>query len=127
MKTTLALSLCAALVVVHAAEKYTTKFDNIDVDQILKNDRLLTPYMNCILKDTNCTPDARELKRVLPDALATNCSKCSEKQKAGAQKVISYLAKNKPDVWNEVLAKYDKNNVYRTKYADEARKLGVPI
>jgi hypothetical protein len=63
MKAFLVLCLCAILAASYAAEKYTTKFDNVDVDQILKNERLLTPYMNCLLKDTNCTPDARELKR----------------------------------------------------------------
>ena len=64
---------------------------------------------------------------LLPDALSTNCAKCSPKQKAGAEKVISFLAKNKPDTWAEVIAKYDKDNVYRTKYANEAKRLGVPI
>ena len=64
MKTTLALVMCVALVAVCSAdEKYTTKFDNVDVDQILSNERLLKPYLNCLLKDDRCTPDARELKR----------------------------------------------------------------
>jgi hypothetical protein len=128
MKTTLALVLCLALAAVCSAqEKYTTKFDNVDVDQILRNERLLKPYINCLLKDTNCTPDARELKRVLPDALTTNCVKCSDKQRAGAEKVITFLAKNKPDTWTAILAKFDPDNIYRTKYADEARKRGIPV
>ena len=64
---------------------------------------------------------------MLPDALATNCEKCSEKQKAGAEKVITYVAKNKPEVWAKIVEKYDKDNVFRTKYAEQAKKLGVPV
>ncbi|XP_014226079.1 ejaculatory bulb-specific protein 3-like [Trichogramma pretiosum] len=130
MKATLAMVLCMAVVamVMGADEvKYTTRFDGIDIDQVLHNDRILKSYINCLLKDASCSPDARELKRLLPDALATNCEKCSEKQKAGAEKVIAFLAKNKPETWTEILAKYDKDNVYRTKYAEQAKKLGVPV
>nr|AJP61955.1 chemosensory protein [Phenacoccus solenopsis] len=128
MKNLVVLTLFLAVAgVAYAADTYTTKFDNIDIDQILHNERLLKPYVNCLLTDTKCTADANELKRVLPEALVTNCQKCSEKQKQGAEKVISYLAKNKPEIWSKILAKYDKNNEYRTKYAETARRLGVPL
>lgn len=43
-------------------DKYTTKYDNIDLDSILKNDRLLNNYINCLLGKGNCTPEGTELK-----------------------------------------------------------------
>nr|QNL14943.1 chemosensory protein 6 [Aulacocentrum confusum] len=39
----------------------------------------------------NCTPEGKELKKSLPDALATGCKSCSEKQKTGSEKVIRFL------------------------------------
>lgn len=42
--------------------EYTSKYDNIDLDQILKNDRLLNNYVKCLLEKGKCTPDGQELK-----------------------------------------------------------------
>lgn len=46
------------------AEKttYTTKYDNIDLDEIIHNDRLLKNYVDCLLEKGRCTPDGLELK-----------------------------------------------------------------
>lgn len=45
-------------------EGYTNKYDNIDVDEILHNDRLLKRYVDCLLDRNNprCPPEAVELK-----------------------------------------------------------------
>jgi len=59
-----------------SAQKYTTKYDNINLDDILKSERLLNNYFNCLMERGKCTPDGNELKRTLPDALKTDCSKC---------------------------------------------------
>lgn len=52
----------------------------------------------------------------LPDALAGGCSKCNEKQKAAAEKVIRYIIKNRSSDWKRLAAKYDPSGVYRSKY-----------
>lgn len=44
------------------AEKYTTQYDNIDVDEILRSERLLKNYINCLDGTGSCTPDGKELK-----------------------------------------------------------------
>ncbi|KAF4527286.1 hypothetical protein B566_EDAN016074 [Ephemera danica] len=85
-------------------EKYTTKWDSVDLDQILASERLLNNYIKCLLETGNCTPDGSDLKRILPDALETECSKCSEKQKTGSEKVLHHLIKNKPDTFKELEA-----------------------
>ena len=64
---------------------------------------------------------------VLPDALATECAKCSEKQKAGSEKVIKFLSTNKPEIWNDILEMYDKDGHYRARYGEQAKKLGVAL
>ena len=59
--------VCAlfALIAVAAAadEKYTTKYDGVDLDEILKSDRLFKNYYNCLVEKGRCTPDGSELKR----------------------------------------------------------------
>lgn len=41
---------------------YETKYDNIDLDEILKNDRLRKNYVKCLVNEGPCTPDGQELK-----------------------------------------------------------------
>lgn len=41
---------------------YETKYDNVDLDEILKNDRLRKNYIKCLINSGPCTPDAQELK-----------------------------------------------------------------
>lgn len=54
----------------------------------------------------------------MPDAIETNCSKCSEKQKAGSEQMINYLIDNKPDYWIELEEKFDPTGAYKKKYFD---------
>lgn len=58
MKSLIFLSLAVAIV----AENYTTQFDDIDIDQILKSDRLMRNYINCLLEKGKCTPDGLTLR-----------------------------------------------------------------
>ncbi|EAA12322.2 AGAP008051-PA [Anopheles gambiae str. PEST] len=119
-----ALALVAA---VAAQDKYTSKYDNINVDEILKSDRLFGNYYKCLLDQGRCTPDGNELKRILPDALQTNCEKCSEKQRDGAIKVINYLIQNRKDQWDVLQKKFDPENKYLEKYRGQAQKEGIKL
>lgn len=58
----------------------------------------------------------------LPDAIQSECSKCSEKQRSGADKVTHFLIDNKPDEWQKLADKYDKHGDYKTKYLSEKEK-----
>ncbi|KAK9498834.1 hypothetical protein O3M35_003390 [Rhynocoris fuscipes] len=103
------ISLCAD-------NKYTSKYDKIDVDAILNNERVLKRYMDCLLDRGRCTPEGTELRKYLPDALETECSKCTDAQKKIAGKVMSFLLQNRRNYWNELLAKYDPEGKFRKKY-----------
>lgn len=52
----------------------------------------------------------------VPDALATECSKCSKKQKEITGKVFAELLLNHRDYWDALVAKYDPEGVYLKKY-----------
>lgn len=40
-----------------------SRLDNIDVDNVLKSERLISNYVKCLNGSGRCSPDATELKR----------------------------------------------------------------
>lgn len=60
MKILLLVLVCVACVV--AQEGYSTKYDSVNVKNILNNKRLLKNYTNCLLDKGWCNPDGAELK-----------------------------------------------------------------
>lgn len=64
MKTVSVLLVFSIVVAVSYSDdgKYTTKYDNIDLDEILNSDRLLKNYFECVMERGKCTPDGTELK-----------------------------------------------------------------
>lgn len=97
-------------------ENYSDTYDNVDVNAILSSNRLLNPYIDCILDKGSCTADARALKRVFPEAVATICEKCNLKQRQGTRKVGNHLKEHRPDLWVAFLEKYDPNKEYIAKF-----------
>lgn len=61
----IAFVVVATIAASNAAEKYTSRFDNVNVDQILSNDRILNSYIKCLLEKGPCTQEGRELKSKL--------------------------------------------------------------
>lgn len=59
------LFVCVSLLVaaVISDDTYPTNWDNVNVDEVLSNSRLLEQYMKCLLDDNaKCSPDAAALK-----------------------------------------------------------------
>lgn len=56
------------------------------------------------------------VSEILPDALSTGCSKCNEKQKHTANKVVNYLRTKRPKDWERLSAKYDSSGEYKKRY-----------
>ena len=52
----------------------------------------------------------------IPDALLTECNKCSEIQKKHAGNVMSFVQLYHPDMWEAILTKYDPEGTFRKKY-----------
>nr|ALJ93810.1 chemosensory protein CSP1 [Athetis dissimilis] len=121
------LLLCVVVAAVLAEEKYTDKYDNLNIDEILTNKRLLDAYVSCVLERGKCTPEGKELKEHLQDAIETGCKKCTEAQEKGAQKVIDYLIKNELGYWRELTDKYDPTGTWRKTYEDRAKAAGIKI
>ncbi|XP_045452577.1 allergen Tha p 1-like [Melitaea cinxia] len=119
MKTFLCLCALVAIAFALPEDKYTDKYDKIDVDELLSNRRLLIPYIKCILDEGKCSADGRELKSHLEEALENDCAKCTDAQKKGTKKVIRHLINNEPDYWSQIVAKYDPEHKYSVKFEEE--------
>ncbi|KAL7301545.1 hypothetical protein TKK_0005977 [Trichogramma kaykai] len=102
--------------------KYTTKYDDLDIDAVIKNERLLNSYVGCLLDRKPCTPDATELKVNLPDALANECSRCSERQRQISDKLSHHLIDHRPEDWQQLEAKYDPTGTYRRVYLSDRQQ-----
>nr|AKW47190.1 chemosensory protein 9 [Chrysopa pallens] len=111
MKFAVVFVVVSLAISVYSEETYPTKYDNIDIDSILNNDRLLNNYIACIEGTGKCTTEGDELKKYFTDAIQTCCSKCSQKQKEGVKKVVLFMEKNKPDKIKELRAKFDPEGV----------------
>jgi hypothetical protein len=64
IKLLVAIVCCvvAATPVIRADTKYTSKYDGINIEAILKNDRLVNMYFQCIMDTGMCTPEGDLLK-----------------------------------------------------------------
>ncbi|KFB39467.1 AGAP008055-PA-like protein [Anopheles sinensis] len=112
----LVLVVMAVMVLGSMADNYVTKYDNINLEEIFNSSRLMNNYMNCLKNVGPCTPDGKELKNNLPDALMSDCVKCSEKQRIGSDKVIKFIIANRPDDFATLEQLYDPTGEYRRKY-----------
>nr|QNL15630.1 chemosensory protein [Procecidochares utilis] len=104
---------------------YDTRFDSIDLDEVLSQERLLRNYIKCLESTGPCTPDSKMLKEILPDAISTDCAKCSPKQKSGSAKVTHFLIDNRPEDWVRLEQIYDPQGNYRLAYLAEKMKDGT--
>ncbi|XP_018898412.1 ejaculatory bulb-specific protein 3 [Bemisia tabaci] len=105
-----------AAVVSSADDFYSDKYDNIDLDSILASKRLIRNYMNCFQGKSPCTPEGTYLNQVLPEALKTECAKCTEKQREGAVKAIKKLSAEYPEEWKEITDKLDPTGEQYAKF-----------
>ncbi|XP_045521962.1 allergen Tha p 1-like isoform X2 [Pieris brassicae] len=112
-----------AFVALAVAEKYTDRYDNINLDDVLSNRRLLVPYLKCILDEGKCSADGKELKAHIKEALENDCGKCTEPQKKGTQLVITHLVQHEDEFWKQLVAKYDPSKNYVTKYEKQLKSI----
>ncbi|XP_049877120.1 ejaculatory bulb-specific protein 3-like [Pectinophora gossypiella] len=108
------ITTCVLAIV--AADFYSSRYDNFDVQPLLENDRILLSYTKCFLDQGPCTPDAKDFKKVIPEALETTCGKCTPKQKQLIKKVIKAVMERHPESWKQLEHKFDKDNKYQESF-----------
>nr|QGN03660.1 putative chemosensory protein 11 [Conopomorpha sinensis]WGJ79151.1 chemosensory protein 12 [Conopomorpha sinensis] len=113
MKYLLVLAAVVACAVARPdGETYDTKYDDFDVTSLLGNERLLKSYGQCLLDKGPCTAEGKFLREVIPDALETDCAKCSEKQQALIKKIILATKDKFPEDLEAIKKLYDPEHKY---------------
>nr|ANT46051.1 chemosensory protein 3 [Microplitis mediator] len=86
-------------------ELYSDKYDNLNVDEALANAEVRQTYFNCFMDKGPCGEDATYWKGNFPEAIATNCKKCTEWQKEAFDKIADWYTVHEPDNWNSFVDK----------------------
>nr|AHC05676.1 chemosensory protein [Chilo suppressalis] len=98
--------------------KYDRRYDYLDLDTLFLNKRLVGNYVDCLINAQRCTPEGKQLKRILPEALRTKCIRCTETQKKTAVKVIKRLKYEFPEEWAKLSSRWDPTGDF-TRYFEE--------
>lgn len=69
-----AVILLMAFATLVVAQDYTKKYDNVNIESALSNDRVLTNYIKCLLDKGACTREGRELKSKLSSSHSSSYS-----------------------------------------------------
>nr|ANJ05010.1 chemosensory protein 3 [Chrysopa pallens] len=115
--------LIIGVVAVTAQNLYDSKYDGIDIEMVLSNQRLLDNYIKCLTGEGPCAPDSELLKRVLPEALETKCAKCTPIQLEKTKKVIRFLAKERPEYWEKLKKVYDPEGKFEKQYSEYLKEI----
>lgn len=102
-----------ALLVVAYSETYDTRYDDFDAAALAENTRLLKAYAKCFLGQGPCTAEGNDFKKTIPDALRTNCNKCSPKQRVLIRTVVKAFQSKTPDLWEELVKQEDPTGQYK--------------
>ncbi|KAG5315282.1 PEB3 protein, partial [Pseudoatta argentina] len=87
-------------------ELYSDRYDDININEILANEKLRTQYYYCFLGTAPCkTADAKFFAGIIDEAVQTQCRKCTEKQKNLLEILIDWYSKNKPEDWEAIIKK----------------------
>ncbi|XP_047117303.1 ejaculatory bulb-specific protein 3-like [Schistocerca piceifrons] len=104
------------------------KIDNLDVHEILNNDRLLKSYIQCMLDadDGKCTTEGKEIKGRLPKFVATGCSDCTPSQLEKTVKTLKHITEKYPAEWAKLKAKFFDPTCECTKdFAETWKQRGI--
>lgn len=63
----------------------------------------------------------------IPDALATDCSKCTAKQQESIKKVLKHLIEKERPLYDLLEAKYDPDHVYKKRYEALRKEEGIVL
>ncbi|KAL6261464.1 hypothetical protein P5V15_006554 [Pogonomyrmex californicus] len=98
--------IAITLTCVFAKELYSSQYDDIDIGEILNNEKLRLQYYNCFLDIAPCrTADAKFFKGIIGEAIQTQCRKCTEKQKENLDYMVDWYTKNQPEQWEAFVRK----------------------
>jgi len=119
--------LAVSLTFVHAGtinrEKRQTiprEFQNINIENYLKNPRAVQFQLKCVVYDGPCDRIGKYLKVSIPELLTNQCRNCQPDQKKQTGRLVAFLQQNYPKEWDDAIKKFQGG---RQITGDEAKRL----
>nr|AXG21595.1 chemosensory protein 2 [Agrilus mali] len=112
-RSLVALCCIFATIAVILADDSGNRLKNINVDEVLNNDRLFNNYFKCLMDQGPCTAEASRLKQLIPRAVANKCSNCTKDEKEQGRKAMNFIQTKKPEQYKTLIAKYDKDETWK--------------
>nr|UMT69255.1 chemosensory protein 3 [Ophraella communa] len=88
----------------------------VDVDAVIKNDRIMRNYIDCVLDKKTCTPEGTAFKESWKEGLERGCGDCDEETNRIVKKLVKHVYVNKRNWYDELVEALDKDKKYSKKY-----------
>jgi len=104
------------------------EFQNINIEQYLKNPRAVRFQLNCLLYDGHCDRIGKYIKLTIPELITNRCRNCSPEQKAQAGKLVAFIQQNYAKEWDDAIKKFQGGQkVTQSELTDIEQEFGVNI
>jgi hypothetical protein len=118
MKTAV-LVLCVVAAVAHAnaaalrvrRQLVPREFQNINIENYLKNERAVAFQLKCIVYDGPCDRIGKYLKITIPELLTNQCRNCDPEQRMRAGRLVAHIQQNFPKEWEDAVKKFQGGQV----------------
>ncbi|ODM98995.1 Ejaculatory bulb-specific protein 3 [Orchesella cincta] len=103
------------------------EFQNINIENYLKNERAVRFQLKCIIDDGPCDRIGKYLKVTIPELLVNQCANCDMAQRERAGKLVSHIQQNFPEDWERAVRKFQGGLVKPEDAARLESVLGVKL
>jgi len=103
------------------------EFQNINIENYLKNERAVRFQLKCIIDDGPCDRIGKYLKVTIPELLVNQCANCDMAQRERAGKLVSHIQQNFPEEWERAVKKFQGGLVAPEDAARLESVLGVKL
>jgi len=82
------------------------EFQNINIDNYLKNERAVKFQLKCILDNGPCDRIGKYMKKTIPESLTNKCDGCDEATIKIAKRLAMHINEKFPVEWERLLKKF---------------------
>ncbi|XKL59760.1 hypothetical protein PGB90_000776 [Kerria lacca] len=93
--------------------KYKDLYEKLDFDSLLKNNRLVSLYIRCLLNKNKCNKEGLVLRDAIPEIIETTCGNCTEKERDIVRKVMNFIYTNRNADFEKIYEQFDPERIHR--------------
>lgn len=89
-----------------ARQTIPREFQNINIENYLKNPRAVQFQLKCVIYDGPCDRIGKYLKVQIPELLTNQCRNCQPEQRKQTGRLVAFLQQNYPKEWEDAIKKF---------------------